>query len=177
MTEFDPRRHYWQADDGRVFSSAAMAEVSETDGTFLQWKQRGGVPTVWPNDDAGVQTTAELLRTLAVYGVGEIAPSSLPDLSPRQFAEGLWSDGIISFEEADAYVTTRAIPDALLAILQSDLFPDDNTGAPTPRKTAALLLKGATAFQFAHPLVDTIRQGQDWDVEHLRARWAVWAML
>lgn len=101
----------------------------------------------------------------------------LPSLSPRQFAAGLWGDKIISFDEADAYISTRVIPSKLKMLLETSSFPDDDTGEPTPRKEAILLLKGAVEFQFKHPLVDEIRLAQNWTPDQLRARWAVWATL
>lgn len=102
-------------------------------------------------------------------------PVRMPAISDRQFAMGLWGDGLITYEACLAFVKTGDIPAPLQAII--DTLPDDDTGQPTPYKDALILLSGATEFRFDHPLVDTIRQAQDWTAEHLRERWAAWAAL
>lgn len=104
----------------------------------------------------------------------------LPDISDRQFGEGLWEERIISYAECDAFVSVGAIPDALDAIIET--LPDDDTGEPTPRKRARNLIKGAKTYLFANPLVEAVRQAlasQDakWTPDYLRERWAHWATL
>ena len=104
----------------------------------------------------------------------------LPDISDRQFGEGLWEERIISYAECDAFVSVGAIPDALDAIIET--LPDDDTGEPTPRKRARNLIKGAKTYVFANPLVEAVRQAlasQDakWTPDYLRERWTHWATL
>lgn len=163
----------WRARDGRLWSLARSGPIAEDDPDVLAL---GSDPAfvMWPEQD-GEQTQAALDAVLAYHGLGASAPAALPDITPRQFATGLWTDKIITFAECDAYVATRTIPPALQAIL--DELPDDEAGDPTPRKDATLLLRGASTFAFAHPLVDTIRAAQDWTPEHLAERWATWAAL
>lgn len=66
---FTPGDWYWLASDGRLFSSAVTALVSKTNADFVRWSSAGGVPTTWPRDDAGEQTTAALQAVLAPYGL------------------------------------------------------------------------------------------------------------
>lgn len=163
----------WRAADGRLWSLALMGPIAADDPEVLAL---GPEPAfvMWPEQD-GVQTQPALDAVLTYHGLGAPAPASLPDITPRQFATGLWTDKVITFAECDTYVAARTIPAALQAIL--DALPDDDTGDPTPRKDATLLLRGAATFAFAHPLVDTIREAQGWTPEHLTERWAAWAAL
>lgn len=103
-----------------------------------------------------------------------------PDLSKRQFAEGLWHDGLISFSDYLAFVGPGTIPGPLLAIINE--LADDETGQPTPRKLALGTITGATTYRFNDPLVESVRASFEainpiWTVAHLRARWTVWATL
>jgi hypothetical protein len=69
MRYFNPYNWYWLADDGRVFSSARSVNVSETDPDYIEWKNGDGEPQVWPRDEHGHQTPAELQRTLFSYQI------------------------------------------------------------------------------------------------------------
>ena len=104
-----------------------------------------------------------------------IAPAVPEVISDRQFGEGLWHDGLISFEDYIAFVGPGTIPAPLQAIL--DTLPDDDTGAPTPRKVAIGLVTGATEYRLSEPLVDVVRQAQGWTVEELHDHWRAWAAL
>lgn len=97
-------------------------------------------------------------------------------ISPRQWIEGLWHEGIISFAECVAFLETRAIPSALQAILVAALA-DDDTGQPTPRKLAISLVKGATRIEHANPLTDLVRAARGWSPAEFDARWRAWAAL
>lgn len=112
---------------------------------------------------------------------GSEPQAPVPDvISDRQFGDGLWDDGIISFAECEAFVSVGAIPGPLQAIV--DALPDDSTGAPTPRKSAIILIKGAKEYQRSNPLVEIVRQALEvadpkWTPDYLDARWRVWASL
>ncbi|KTS30873.1 hypothetical protein NS228_06125 [Methylobacterium indicum] len=80
MLTYDPRAWYWRADDGRVFSSAALGLVPPTGPGLAAWLADGGIPTVWPRDDAGVQTQGALDAVLRAAGV----LASVPDVSSAQ---------------------------------------------------------------------------------------------
>lgn len=66
---------YWQADDGRVYSSAKQGFVPKSHQAFEDWLAGGNKPTRWPSDDNGEQTDAELSKVLKPYGllIGVIA--------------------------------------------------------------------------------------------------------
>ncbi|WP_332129931.1 hypothetical protein [Azorhizobium caulinodans] len=64
-----PFQWFWQADDGRVYSSAARSLVSGDDPGFVDFKASGRKPTRWPADDAGAQTDAALNEVLGAYGL------------------------------------------------------------------------------------------------------------
>lgn len=70
MREFQPANWYWIASDGRLFGSARAALVAEQhDAAFAAWTEAGGVPTVWPRDEAGEQTDAALAAMLSPHGL------------------------------------------------------------------------------------------------------------
>ena len=122
-------------------------------------------------------------RTLAGVAAELLASTSqprLPDISDRQFGEGLWRDGLISFDDYLGFVGPGTIPPRLMTIIEQ--LPDDETGGPTPRKVAIGTVTGAKTYQFADDLVETIRQffedtDPTWTVDYLRDRWTVWATL
>lgn len=76
--DFIPTDHYWQAEDGRVYSSARLAQIEADDAEFLAWIERGGVPSAWPRDAEGAQTEAEIVRTLTFYGLGASPTPAAP---------------------------------------------------------------------------------------------------
>ena len=90
----------------------------------------------------------------AIRLFGTDVTQAIPDIDPRQFGQGLWMGGLISYEEFIAFVGQGTIPPALAKAL-ADL-PDDDTGAPTPRKLATGLITGALSYQRANPLVDQL---------------------
>lgn len=66
QTSFDPADWYWEADDGRLYSSAAQALVNP-DMAYQDWLQ-DHQPTRWPVDEGGEQTDAALQEVLSPYG-------------------------------------------------------------------------------------------------------------
>jgi hypothetical protein len=106
----------------------------------------------------------------------EAALPAMPDISDRQFGEGLWHLEIITYDEYINFVKSGDIPAQLLALLTA-VLPDDDTGRPTPRKVGIGLISGATTFQFNDPLVDIVRDAFGWSINDLRANWAYWSTL
>lgn len=109
-----------------------------------------------------------------------IAGTDMPDISDRQFARGLWGDDIITYPDFLGFIGPGMIPGTLQAIIAN--LPDDDTGAPTPRKDAIGFLTGAKTYQFNHPLVETLRKAiaatdAKWTTDYLKVRWLVWATL
>lgn len=116
---------------------------------------------------------------LSAYAAPMVAPAP-PDISDRQFARGLWGAGIISYSDFLGFVGPGSIPSALQAIVNT--LPDDDTGAPTPRKEAIGYLTGAKTYSYANPLVEELRQAMAatdarWTADYLRAQWLTWATL
>ncbi|MCJ8142981.1 hypothetical protein MKI84_08630 [Ancylobacter sp. A5.8] len=68
MSDYDPRRWFWTAEDGRVYSSAAGGLVASDDVAY-EAAVAAGLWTPWPRDDAGKQTEAALQEVLAPYGL------------------------------------------------------------------------------------------------------------
>lgn len=77
---YTPHDWYWEADDGRLFSSSRLRLVQIDDPAFLLWTRNEHArcyfntlsrePTVWPRDNCGQQTVAALIGSLAIYGIG-----------------------------------------------------------------------------------------------------------
>ncbi|AWN43177.1 hypothetical protein [Methylobacterium durans] len=87
IPSFTPSDWYWQADNGRVFSSAQGAPVPASDEAFGNWKEVGRLPTIWPRDDDGKQTDAALAEVLALYGLGMSSGASVPQSVTRAQAK------------------------------------------------------------------------------------------
>jgi hypothetical protein len=66
---YDPRDHYWRADDGRIYSSKAQALVADNDHAYQEWLATPRIPTAWPVDENGAQTDAALNDVLAPFGL------------------------------------------------------------------------------------------------------------
>jgi hypothetical protein len=103
-----------------------------------------------------------------------------PDISDRQFARGLWGDGIINYADFLGFIGPGTIPAPIQAIV--DQLPDDDTGAPTPKKDAVGFLTGSKLYSFSHPLVEFFRQAlvkddPKWTEDYLRQQWLLWATL
>ena len=84
---YNPFDHYWLADDGRLFSSAAQSLVTpETD--------TGEDKTPWPRDAAGAQTDAALQDVLTPYNVFVNLPNYTADVRWRKIETGIVVNGI-----------------------------------------------------------------------------------
>lgn len=51
---------YWLAADGRIFSSAVQSIIPAQNANYVNWLAAGNIPTPWPKDDTGTQTSAAL---------------------------------------------------------------------------------------------------------------------
>lgn len=116
---------------------------------------------------------------LAAY-TAPVVPPPLPDISDRQFARGLWGDGIITYADFLGFIGPGTIPAPIQTIV--DKLPDDDTGAPTPRKDAVGFLTGSKLYAFSHPLVEFFRQAlaasdPKWTQDYLRQQWQAWETL
>ena len=98
-----------------------------------------------------------------------------PPISDRQFGQGLWTQGIITFAECQAFVSMGMIPAAMQTLI--DALPDDDTGRPTARKTAIVFVSGAKEYDRDNPLVDQLGTAYGWTPAQLDANWIAWALL
>ncbi len=94
----------------------------------------------------------------------------LDPISDRQFAQALKMAGVITFEEALAFVQIGAIP----ALLQGaiDTIEDQET-----REAAEMLVAGATQFYLNHPMSVALGQALNWSQQEREALWATAAAL
>jgi len=69
MRNYDPQNHYWAKADGSLYSSASMTTVPADDAVYLAWAEAGGIATLYPLDEAGEESEAELAAVLAPYGL------------------------------------------------------------------------------------------------------------
>lgn len=105
-------------------------------------KQRIGEPSY--DISSGV-----CVETYSVEDVPAYVPQSISD---RQFAHVLALQGLISQEEALAWVKTGDIPSALQSLI--DDIPD-----PVIKFSAQMLLAGATVFERDHPMTAQLAAG------------------
>ena len=73
--DYTPSNWYWLATDGRIYSSAKQAIISEKDKDFVNWKEAGNLPTPWPKDDEGKETDDALAAVLAASGLRLFPPT------------------------------------------------------------------------------------------------------
>lgn len=64
-----PAGWYWSASDSRVYSAPLQSIVTVADSGYQAFLAGGNVPTVWPKDGAGDQTTASLQAALNSLGL------------------------------------------------------------------------------------------------------------
>ncbi len=91
-------------------------------------------------------------------------------ISDRQFAQALKIAGVITFQEAMAFVQVGSIP----ALLQGavDAIQDQTT-----REAAEMLVAGATEFFRHHPMTVALGTALGWTAEQMDALWATAATL
>jgi hypothetical protein len=98
------------------------------------------------------------------YTLIDTPPPPPPDeISDRQFAQGLASQGIITEDEALAWAGPGTIPAALLGFVS--MLPEADQFA------AKMLLTGAQVYKRSHPLTDTFATANGWTKEQADAFW------
>jgi len=90
-------------------------------------------------------------------------------ISDRQFAQGLAVFGLITEDEAEAWVGPGVVPPDLLTLVQS--LPE------VDRFSARMLLRGATTFERSHPLVETLASSYGWSSSQTDDFWRACATL
>lgn len=105
-----------------------------------------------------------------MYNVEDV-PAYVPQsISDRQFAHVLALQGLISQDEALAWVKTGDVPAALQALV--DEIPD-----PTIKFSAQMLLAGATVFERDHPMTAQLAAGLGMSSEQVDDLWRAAAAL
>ena len=103
----------------------------------------------------------------------EVEDAAIPvpqSISDRQFAHVLALQGLISQDEALAWVKTGDVPAALQALV--DKIPD-----PTIKFSAQMLLAGATVFERDHPMTAQLAAGLGMSSEQVDDLWRAAAAL
>ena len=95
----------------------------------------------------------------------------VPEISDRQFAQGLAEFGLVTTAEAEEWVAAGTLPPALAAMVEQ--LPD------AQRFSARMLLRGATRFEFNHPLAEAFAALADppWSTTDRAAFWRYCATL
>lgn len=85
-----------------------------------------------------------------------VAPAApAPDqISDVEFAIGLWKRDLISFEEAEAFTGSGALPGVIQGLIAQMPLAD--------RQMLTLKLKGLTAYPRLHPFTEALRIGFGW---------------
>lgn len=130
-------------DTQRTALEAAAAEATATRLASEQAVQRS-------RDEVAAKDVeiARLNRALANAAATAATPPSSTIVSDCQFAQALAMVGLITQDEAVAWVAAGVLPAAMAAIVDT-LPPDQRFGAK-------MLLQGATTFDAANPLVSQI---------------------
>lgn len=69
ILQFNPKKWYWTATDGRIYGSEKNDYVYSYDAGYLAFLAKNGAITPWPQDAFGKQTTAALAAVLAQYNI------------------------------------------------------------------------------------------------------------
>jgi hypothetical protein len=98
-------------------------------------------------------------------------PEPVPEtISDRQFAQALATTGVITRDEARAWVKVGDVPAALAAVV--DAIGDDDVKFATQ-----MLLEGATQFERHHPQTLALAAAMQWADPQLDALWTMAAAL
>ena len=119
---YDPSHWYWLAADGQVYSSAARALRPATDPAYLAWTAAGGTPTLWPRDEAGQESAAELRAVLAPYGIPGPDGAPTPDEARAECARRIAAVASLTAQlNLSAYVGVLATKATKTSAEQADL--------------------------------------------------------
>lgn len=107
------------------------------------------------------EALAEVERLRAALG-----PEEADTISDRQFAQALADMGIITREEALAFVRRGEVPQKLQS--EIDAIPDADE-----RFAVDMQVSGATAYQRHHPSTRSLAQALGWSDPQMDALWAM----
>jgi hypothetical protein len=137
MISYNPHNWYWVGPLG-VFSSASQSIVPTTDPAYIAWLAEGGLPTNWPKDASGAQTTEALDEVLAPYGLS--TGLTFSSLKPAV---------MLAASNVCSAVIDQIIPDSAhaTALQNAASMVNANGGnCPTTAPLAAKFAAMATAF-------------------------------
>lgn len=132
----------------------------------------------WSLDPAApIRRDTEQRAALAEWEAagGVIAPYAAPaaevpeEISDRQFAHGLWKQGVITLDEAKAFVRVGTLPAALSALVAA--MPAEQ------RDDADLMIAGSTIFHRSHPFTVALSAAFGWSAAQTDDFWRFAATL
>lgn len=126
-------------------------------------------------NDAGDLISMDITPDIDLSGyedaVSATAKPPVPEsISARQFFQAIAKDGVISQDEALAFMRTKTLPDALQGAV--DGIKDADT-----KFAAAMLISGAMTFERQHPIVSVIGKALKKSDADLDAIWIEGAKL
>jgi len=133
---------------------------------FIWQKGEDGLPWMshWNEERLGPKEAGmEAAWVLATQMSNEAARPVLPDISDRQFAQGLWKQGVITLDEAKAFVKVGTIPAAMQALI--------NTMPVEVRDDVELLVSGATELKRRHPFSEALASSFGWTQQQTDDFW------
>jgi hypothetical protein len=148
-------------------------ELVDWNGNVVQswggiWGQMPGFPNpvILPNGDAvyGANQIGQFGDwTMREWMMDAPAPTVPASISDRQFAQGLAHNGLITNDEALAWVSTGTLPAAFVAFIES---------LPVEQQfDVKIVLVGATQFDRANPLVSAFGANANMNSAALDAFW------
>jgi hypothetical protein len=139
----------------------------DADVAALRLVRRGPQIEEGEEQDAEYEAARVTIDALLANAEPVTPPMVVPaEISDRQFAQGLERMGLISKDEARAFIKTGDIPPALDAFVQA--IPDEQA-----RFDAEITIAGATVFRRQHALVLAVAAGLGWPDEQIDAFWAM----
>jgi hypothetical protein len=149
----------WSPDD--LWSVLGIPQIVEP-GPVPDGKVATGM--AWGDDDGGPTISR-------VWVLADAPASPVPEtISDRQFAQALASSGVITRDEARAWVKVGDVPAALAAVV--DAIGDEDVKFATQ-----MLLEGATQFERHHPQTMALAAAMQWEDPQLDALWTMAAAL
>jgi hypothetical protein len=175
LVDGEPRCTLDALDPFHPDAASAYGRALYIEGLLARDNEQGDEPDddvallrrVRERDEDTYEDDLAALEALIASADPVMPPANPPEsISDRQFAHGLARMGVISNDEALAFVRTGALPEALEAFMAA--LPDAQD-----RFDAEMLLSGAIEFRLDHPLVGATASALGWSPEQVRAFWAM----
>ena len=140
-------------------TAAYLWAMGENGEPFMQWWDED---KLGPLDLAAIQARCEELMQI---------PATPPEISDRQFFDGLRKRGIISDAEFLSAVSVGAIPQAMQDIMDTPQFQAALDQIGMDLISAKGLIMGARTFEYDSPLTPMFAQAFGWTMEQARQFW------